>query len=454
MSSPAEMEAFLGRLYRQNEFAIKLGLEAITSALKLLARPDRGRARLLVAGTNGKGTVTAFLSSIAHTAGLRTGTFSSPHLCHFRERIRVDGRWVDDDELLRVGTAALDRFGGRAGRDDAPAALTLTFFELATLMAVVVFDSAQTQLDVFEVGLGGRLDATNALSAELCVITPISRDHTQWLGETDDEIAFEKAGIIREGTPVVVHSSRGLEVIRRVAHDRKAPCVVLGEDFEITGNRFRGLGRDLLLPGLEGQPTHHACNVATAVAAGLVAMEHGVIPTLDDWALTRALARCTWPGRWWRLPAQTTRAIPESVEVLLDAAHNPAGARAVVDALRASGQASQPLALVINAAKDKDVRGITEALDELHFERIFVAPVSSSRIHDPQEFVAHSVWTPDRVETSAELLSAFDGALDAVSRGGMVLVMGSIYLLGELIVALGCDDALQSIFSGGDVDEV
>jgi len=122
--------------------------------------------------------------------------------------------------------------------------------------------------------------------------------------------------------------------------------------------------------------------------------------------------------------------------------------------IRASGQASQPLALVINAAKDKDVRGITEALDELHFERIFVAPVSSSRIHDPQEFVAHSVWTPDRVETSAELLSAFDGALDAVSRGGMVLVMGSIYLLGELIVALGCDDALQSIFSGGDVDEV
>lgn len=310
-----EYQESLDYLYGLQRFGIKLGLENIRALLVRLGHPERGCRIIHVGGSNGKGSVSACLAEILRRAGYRVGLYTSPHLHSFTERIRVDGVAIAEAEVVRLTETLRSRAG------EIPA----TFFEFTTAMALRHFQDREVDFAVLEVGMGGRLDATNAVSPCLSVITPVCRDHAEHLGSTLPAIAGEKAGIIKEGVPVVVAGQEpaALAVLQEEADRRKAPLLLLGRDFAAesapAGLAFRGLGLTLdgLRPGLAG--AHQVQNLALALAAAAVLCRQGV--AIVDAALRAGVQGVRWPGRleWWR----------ERREVLLDGAHNEGGAEAL-----------------------------------------------------------------------------------------------------------------------------
>ncbi len=384
----------------------------------------------------------------------------------FAERIRIDGVTLPDDRLLPLGTSVLKRFAGpaslsasgedhnahsdhqepsRPGQD-----VVLTFFELATLMAVLAFSEARCQTAIYEVGLGGRLDATNALEPALCVVTNIALDHQEWLGHSLEEIATEKAGIMRAGVPVVLGQRPPHPVLLDAASKTACPAIVLGRDFDLQRDplpRFIGLGREIALPSLIATPHHHQDNVATALAAALTLSTQGIWPPLDDDMLVQGVEGTQWPGRWTLLPPACVRRLggERSPRVLLDAAHNPAATTVLVDGLRGSF-AEHPIAVVIGTLRDKSPAPMVEEIQRIpSLTRLIVAPVQGLRGLDSTTFCEHAGLPTSAAAPSLE--AALKRAFAAVPETGMVVVTGSIYLLGEVISLLSCEHLLRSTTS-------
>ncbi len=336
-------------LFALEQFGIKFGLENITVLLQGLNHPERAFTSVHVAGTNGKGSVTAMVDTALLAGGRRSARYTSPHLVDLTERFVIGGRPVDRDTLaMAVGDvrALVERLLTEGTLQVQP-----TFFEVTTAVAFELFRRAGVEIAVCEVGLGGRLDATNVLQPAVSAITSIGLDHEQYLGHTLREIAIEKAGIIKPGVPVVVGRmpAEALEAIERVARERKAPVVVARAAGVASDRAALGEYAHLML-ALPGDHQVSNAVVAVRILETLASQGIGVSKT----AIAKGLTDVVWPGRL------DARRLPDGREVLLDAAHNPEGAAALAAFLASRATGRSPL--VFGTMRDKDAASMLRAL--------------------------------------------------------------------------------------------
>ena len=420
--------AYLRSLQR---FGIKLGLDNIRALLAGLGNPERRFPTVLVAGTNGKGSVAAMLARILADHGLRAGLYTSPHLVRVEERIRIADDLIPERDLARALTAVRETAGGllASGRLPNPP----TFFEALTATALVHFSGKKVDAAVLEVGMGGRFDATNAVTPVLSVITTVALDHQKYLGDTLAEIAFEKAGILKPGVPAVVgvRGPAALRVVRRRAREVGAPVhEVFGRGTAFAarrtagGYRFSyhsGHARYDYRPSLPG--LHQGENAAVALRAAEV-LGH-VWRTFEPRTMVRAIGRTLWEGR---LETAGTRP-----PLILDGAHNPEGAEALAAHIRTIVR--RPVVLVFDAMKDKEIRAMAGALFPLAV-KVVLTRIPMERAADPEEVLA--LWGGDRDNIVAEpdVPRALGLARRLAGRSTPIVVTGSLFLVGEVKKAL------------------
>ena len=429
----------LDRLFALETFGIKLGLENIRHLCDALNHPERAFTSLHVAGTNGKGSVTAMVHASLVAAGVRAGRYTSPHLTHLRERFVVDGAAMDDAAVEAVATEILE-CADRLRRDGTMAAPP-TFFEATTAMAFELFRRAQVKAAVIEVGLGGRFDATNVLTPPVGAITSIALDHQQHLGDTIEQIAFEKAGIIKPGMMVVTGAlpEAALRVVWRIAQERGAQLVDAAAGVRVDSEMRDGRAQltietphgryGPLWLALRGE--HQIHNALVAVRVVEAARDAGF--DVSNAAVVEGLETVEWPAR---LELFT---LTSGQQVLLDAAHNPEGARALRDYL-VRWHPERP-SLVVGIMRDKDADAILRELLPVTSSVIATA-ADTHRAMPADELAAHvSALDPARaVRACADVLTAVDAALDG---NRTVCVAGSIFLAGAVRDALKRRDILQ-----------
>ncbi|MFI5301194.1 MAG: bifunctional folylpolyglutamate synthase/dihydrofolate synthase [Polyangiales bacterium] len=419
-TTEADLARALTRLYALAPRGARYGLEAMREACAIEGDPHDRVAAVHVAGTNGKGSVCATVASIARAAGLRVGLYTSPHLCRFAERIVLDGASIDDAVLARTLSRVMDAH---------PA---LTFFEVATLTAFLVFAEAKVDLAVIEVGLGGRLDATNVLASPLVTaITSIALDHVDLLGADAISIAREKAGISKPDAPVVVgamsiDACHEIESIARsvgvASIDRVGVELSAGDESGGALTVRRTDGRSATIrPSLAG--AHQRANTAVAVGiAWRLEASGGVFTAIDASAIERGCAATSWPGRLERLATADG-------EVVLDGAHNLEGAHALAAALGPL-VGDRSAALIFGAMADKPHRQMIAALRDRFRSRTYVQPNASGggrRAADLERLLeADPAGT-----TASDLEEALAIARGSVGPSGVVVVAGSLYLVGE-----------------------
>jgi dihydrofolate synthase/folylpolyglutamate synthase len=410
--TPAEGVDFLAS---RSPSTVVLGLQRMQEALEELGHPELRLRSVQVAGTNGKGSTCAFLESILRAAGHRVGLYTSPHLVRVNERIQVGGVPIDDETLGMRIVEVLQK---------APAALEATYFELGTLVAVEHFAHEQVELAVLEVGLGGRLDATTAARPRLTAVTSVGMDHLEYLGETLEAIAREKAAIFRKGVPAVVAGQRpeALTAIETCARWVGAPLLLEGRDFSLDGlGRYRGpdLSLDGLALGLHGEHQHH--NAAVAIACAHLLEAQGL--TVGAEAIRTGLQRTRWPGRLEQIPGHPP--------LLLDGAHNEDGIAALVAALNAPPYAGREVHLVFGVVSDKRVEPMLRTLLPRCASATFT-PVPSPRSLDPARYLVLGRSLCPVVEVAPSPEEALARARVRAGPDAWVLVAGSLYLVGAV----------------------
>ena len=382
-------------LFSTQLFGIKLGLDGPKYLLKeYLAYPDFGVKVIHVAGTNGKGSTCAMIDSVARAAGYRPGLFTSPHLVDFRERIRVGGREIPEEECAAMLTELRELC---APLDPHP-----TFFEIALVLAMRWFRECACDLIVLETGMGGRLDATTAVPADVCAITPVALDHMQWLGNTVEEIAREKAGIMVEGKPTL--SAPQLEPVAKVlekeANERRSPLTFISSPL---------IGYPVALAG-----PHQRWNAALALECLHAAGIH-----LDYGVVHHGLSMVRWPGRFERFEYR-------GKEVVLDGAHNPQGAAVLVETWREHFR-DRKASLVFSAVAAKDVEGMLSVLCPLA-GHIHICPVDTPRAVPAEELEVALPGDAPPHDCYPSLEKAMKAAL---AGDAPVLIAGSLFLVGE-----------------------
>ncbi len=394
--------------------SIKMGLDRVQRALEQLGHPEREFHALHVAGTNGKGSTCAFAASCL-SLKYKTGLYTSPHLIRVNERIKINGVDISDEALgQRVAEV----------RSRLPADFELTYFEFGTVVAFWHFARERVDLAVLETGLGGRLDATTACLPKVTAITPISFDHQEYLGHTLNSIATEKAGIAKAGVPLVVsrQPAEAMAVFERLPD---VPRVVEGVDFsgEFVRGAFAYRGLDLRLSNvsLPLRGPHQAQNAAVAVACLELLGRHGY--PLRDEHVRRGLEGAQWPGRLEEFGA-------EQPLVVLDGAHNPAGVEALLRALD-SEYAGRQVHLVFGVFADKDAEPMIRALLP-RVSAVTLTPIDSPRSRPPSQYLELAKSLNPNVTVAADAVSALDQARAATPRNGMVLVAGSLFLVGHI----------------------
>lgn len=407
----SDLKQTLERLYALVPRGRKLGLERMQAACDKLGNPERAFDVVHVAGTNGKGTVCAFVASMAIEAGRRVGLYTSPHLTRFAERIRIDREPVDDETLIRLLNQVMD------------AAPDLSFFEVATLAAFLAFKEAKVDLAVLEVGLGGRLDATNVIPPpRFCAVTRIAFDHMDELGDSLAKIAYEKAGIIKPGSNVVLgklHPEARATIEARV---------------EEVGARLIPLGSPEPVPGAPLAYPRVAMLGSNLAVAVSIAREMGI--PQDDMA--RGVERTVWPGRNELLHRGGQDL------TLLDSAHNPDGAVALSHALdptiMAEVESRRDIALVFGAIKGKNWKAMLRRLEQIAAHRIYAAPPIHKAV-DPAEMAAFVSG-----QVAPDVRTALERARGIVGSQGIVVVTGSTFLVGAaraILLNLPTDPAVD-----------
>ncbi len=381
----------------------KLGLDRIRALLEALGNPHRACRWIHIAGTNGKGSTSAMIEAGLRAAGVRTGLYISPHLVEPTERIQIAGQQVSQEQFAN----AFVRVHETAGRMFAAGALDMhpTYFETVTAMAFVVFAAENVHTVVLEVGLGGRLDATNVVAPELCVITPIDFDHQIFLGDTIEQIAAEKAGILKPGVPAVFAEQRPeAEAVLR-AH-AQAPYT-FSRDWAITdlaidarGSRFRLRGVPITCP-LAGEH-----QVENARVAAIALAELGISPG--------GIASTRWPAR--------LEHVSERPEIIIDGAHNPAGTRALASYIRRF-YSGRRIWIVYGALRDKAVREMASMLFPLADRLVLTAP-ANARAMPPEDIAATGAQITHSISEAIALFSQ-------AAAGDVIFIAGSLYLAGE-----------------------
>ena len=400
----------LAWLYSLQRFGIKLGLENIRRLIAELD-VDLVNARVIhVAGTNGKGSVCAMIDSICRAQKYRTGLFISPHLVTFRERICIDGEMISENEVAG-GLTNIRKLV--ADWEPHP-----TFFEIATALALKYFTEAKTNIVILETGLGGRLDATNAVQSNVAVITPIALDHEQWLGDSLEKIANEKAGIIKAQTPVVSGPQlpEAERVIRGRATECEAPLQFVTETYDKSPIALRG----------EHQKLNAAIAIAAIKALKLDRLKRSSLAGqgIDiDSAIGRGLATVDWPGRFQCWDKQT----------VIDGAHNPAAARILVDTWREIFGAERAT-MILAILADKDLRGICEALAPIA-DLVLLPKIRSERAAPPEELakILSTIAPPLPYSITSSVAEALELAH---ARPNPILLTGSLHFAGEALAHL------------------
>lgn len=396
---------------------VKPGLERIAAVLKKLGSPNEKRDCVAVAGTNGKGSVAAAVAAILEASGYRTGLFTSPHLRSVTERIKVNGTEIAARELDRSLGAVFDACEA-LGTD-------LSYFELVTAACFLLFESEKTDIDVLETGMGGRWDATNVCLPAVSVITNVSLDHTEYLGDTVARIAAEKAGIIRKnGLVATACEGEALRVVEEASSENSAKCYRAGRDFfhekkpnlgfDYSGERWTLAGLETSLAG-----AHQARNAATAVAAAEL-LDGYAGYEIDSGSIRRALREVRLEGRM--------EYVRPDVPVILDGAHNPAAAESLVESLEFHHPETK-FNFLIAMLGTKDVEGFTRALSRVSGKLVVTGLPGNENARTAEEILKLARGRFDSAEIAEDPRDAYEKLL---GYGEPACACGSLYLLGHL----------------------
>ncbi len=408
----------------REHFGIKLGLENISNFLDSIGRPQEKFASVHIAGTNGKGSTASYVERIVREAGYRTGIFTSPHLVDFRERIKVDGEYISRrfiSDFVRKYRDVIEKHN-------------ITFFEVCTALAFSYFASKKIDLGIIEVGLGGRLDATNTLRPLLSVITDISYDHTNLLGDTLDKIAWEKAGIIKPGVPVQIGllPTAAKKTVKQVCRERDTSLESLAkDDFSMDGkpfgfyyhdgnSRWGKMNLQSSLPGL-----HQVKNAALAVRVCRFIGENGF--NINKTAIKNGLRKTDWPARFEIIRKK------DRPTVILDVGHNPAGVKATVETFKEvfPGRKAH---LVMGFVRFKSLKEIVATLEKIALSAQ-VCLLKTYRSTPPEEIASHfSGKIP--VEVSQSLVDSARKVIKSARPDDIVIICGSHFAVGEFMAEM------------------
>ncbi|BBK02042.1 bifunctional tetrahydrofolate synthase/dihydrofolate synthase [Xanthomonas campestris] len=421
VTTPNTLSDWLAYIEQQHPQNIAMGLERVREVAARLQIEAPAKHVIVVGGTNGKGSTVAFIEAIGRAAGWKVGTYTSPHLLRYNERVRIDGVEASEAQLVAAFVAV------EAARGDT----ALTYFEFGTLAALWLLQQSALELAVLEIGLGGRLDAVNIIDADVAVITTVDIDHTDWLGEDREAIGAEKAGIIRGWNPVVLGEIDPPSSVLRRAYQLGANAIRAGSDYfhepiDAQHWRWRDVAQTLELPMPALQAPVQLANAAAAIAA-LQALPVEVPATA--WAQGVAAAQ---------LPGRLQRVASDGVELMLDVGHNPQAARALAQALGKATPAGTTVALYA-ALADKDVRGVVEALTGC-VDQWALAGLEGARGQSAEALRARLQGTAAaQAACHGDVAGALHAVLAEAQPGDRVLVFGSFHTVA---------DALQALHSG------
>ncbi len=396
---------------------IDLGLERATRVFSKLKTGKQTPLTITVAGTNGKGSCIAFLEAVYRAQGYRVGCYTSPHLLHYNERIRIDGQPVSDALICQ----SFERI------DEARQQTTLSYFEFSTLAALDIFAHAGLDIQLLEVGLGGRLDAVNIIDTDLAIVTTICIDHVDWLGETREAIGREKAGIFRHATPVVVGDREPPQSLLEAASDIEAPLSRIGVDFDYQLDddewqwQFNARQKKSLpLPALPGE--HQLGNASTVLTA--VEILQARIPVSDS-AIRQGLKQARLPGRFQSIAADRP--------VLLDVAHNPQAVKALKIYLQQNFRQSA-IHAVFSMMRDKDIAQVIDIIKDQVTDWT-LAPLNNPRAASEEVMLEHFRQCQVQSVSSgfSHFAEAFEQARSRAKSGDLILVFGSFFLVSEFL---------------------
>lgn len=418
----------VGYLYGLQRYGIKLGLSNTLSLMDILGNPHHSFRSIHIAGTNGKGSTAAMMASILQASGLKIGLYTSPHLVSFTERIRVNGRPISEERVAELALALNSKLSTLNP-------ISPTFFEFTTAMAFQYFSEEDVDIAVVEVGMGGRLDATNVITPVVSIITNIGYDHQEFLGTTLPEIAREKTGIIKEGVPVIAADNlpEVIEVIEKRCKDMVSNLYIYGKDFRAERLRVQGSGvrvQRFDYSGIEKtfedietslMGKHQVMNASLALATTEV-----ISPEIkmDEATIRKGLKETRWEAR--------LEVISRNPTILLDGAHNEEAAHALRKALEeifAPGH--ERIFLVIGMMKDKDIRGFLRVLVPLAWE-VIVTAADYERAASPEILALESERYNPRVKTIGKVSDALDYAMSRANSQDLICITGSLYTVGEV----------------------
>jgi len=426
---PTTLDAWLDHIGRQHTAEIVMGLERVRVVWRRMGLP-RAPRNVVVAGTNGKGSTCAMLEAILHIAGYKTGFYSSPHLLRYNERVRIAQQDASDALLVASFTAVeTARLDGEV--------IALTYFEYATLSAFWCFAHQQVEVAILEVGMGGRLDAVNLIDGDVSIITSIDLDHQQFLGDTREQIGWEKAHVVRAGRPAIFADPDIPASVAKFAADSGAPLHLIGRDYHFT--RMEGqwqwqgtiMGEpssrhSLPIPALRG--SYQLRNAAAALAAlAALARPESNLPVSQN-QVKRGLLEVDWPGRLQVLPGRPS--------VVLDVAHNPHAARALHDALGTMGFFENTYA-VFGMLRDKDIASVVNIIKD-RIDHWFIAALPAERGADTAMLSAilDDCGLSGRYTRFTNIENAFLAARERATQNDRILGFGSFYTVADLLKAI------------------
>lgn len=422
-------------LYGLQKFGIKLGLDNTTRLLSLLGEPHKDFSTIHVAGTNGKGSTSAMIASMLQAHGYRVGLFTSPHLVSFTERIRINKREIGENEVINLTSeikSLIEMFG---------TSINPTFFEFVTVMAFLYFSKKNVDWAVIETGMGGRLDSTNVIAPAATVITRIGLDHKEFLGNTLRAIAVEKAGIIKEGIPVITSTQDedALDVILNRAAEMGSDIYIYGKNFrstlkkmDIEGIEFNYHGKEslknLFIP-LTGKHQLENASVAIRTIETVLGMDMNMA------SIRRGLSNTKWPGRLEFIERRT-----EPFDILLDGAHNPPASEALRDALiMCYKERYDRIIFILGIMADKEIKEIMSPLLPLSFYTIFTAP-DYNRAASPESLLEIALKEGYKGESCPTLKESIVKSMSIASKHSgrtLIVITGSFYTIGEALEHLG-----------------
>lgn len=436
-------EASIDYLYGLQKHGIKAGLNNIRRILTALGNPETSFRSIHIAGTNGKGSVAAMTASILKSHGLKTGLFTSPHLISFTERIRIDGIEITAHEVAALTEEikyCIAEIKNNLSDDFIP-----TFFEVVTAMAFLYFKRNNIDWAVIETGMGGRLDATNVITPEVAVITKISYDHKEFLGNTIKDIALEKAGIIKNKIPIVstIQEKETEDIIRRTAEEKNAPLFMYGKDFKsvLKSADIKGIVFDYYAvanPDYNSEfsnlfvPLAGEFQVLNASIA-LTAMTQALANNFNVSAAIDGLAAVQWHGR--------LEIVNNNPLIMIDGAHNPDAAKTLSDFIK-KHLVNYKIILIMGMMADKDIQGIMQPLLPLASEIIFTTPnygraASQGRLAEIASNMGYNSKTSTSVKEAIETAKDISSSCNSRNINQLILITGSFYTIGEAMEALG-----------------